>query len=962
MQQELQEQPCTPDNSPMSFLENVTEPSNVQEPEYKLVVDELFVKLDGVNKLTLGPFKTISDKKENIIRSFINTFRTHIGLNIYPTARLIYPDKSGRLYYIRDVTLARLLVKMYQIPKESEDYQVLYFWKQSYQKSKRFIADSNNLRDLPLRASRIIANRRAATVIQIPNDGVVSTRRTVSVLELNTKLDDLANAKKSNEQIEILKPLLDCLSIPEVRWLLHILLKKSILVRFESYFQYVWHPDAPNLFHICNNLQKTFNYLIDPLIRLRPDQLNVFPMLPFKPQLSLKLTKNYDKLVQDMQILVPMDANLNSLFESKQLRGKFYIEEKMDGDRMILHKRGKHFQFYSRRLKNYSFLYGENYEIGSLTKYLANAFPDKVDSIVLDGEMVAWDFKRKVILPFGTLKSSAIQESVRQYTTIDQYEQQSTYPFFLVFDVLHVNGMNLTNHPLFFRKNILEKLVNPIPNRLEILPVHVGSTSEYLKNAIKHVVSLRSEGIIVKHVQLKYHLDYRSHQWVKVKPEYLEKFGENLDLVVIGLIPGIKNAYMCGLRDNNQVFQSFCTVANGFTVDDYDKIERLTNNKWIKFSQQTPPAKEILFGTKKPVYWIHPRDTIVLEIKARSIDSTIEKTYAVGTTLHNLYCRSIREDKTIDECISLDEYKHIKAKYSKDVEKTQSTNKKRRLAQDSFVGKPLKKVKNESNLFSNFNFILVSDKVSANGERITREELMQLVIKYGGHVTHSLDDYSKRQTIVITEKDLPSCKIYLEKGLDLIRPNWILECINHEGILPLEPIFIFDTINNWSFSGYVDMYGDSYIIHSIVDQLDGFVKLEPEDLNECRLETIGEWNRAEAELPLIYLFSNISFYVIGVNELLVKVLSDRIERFGGKITPQHNGCSFIVVLDDATDKTPFNGQLLVKINAITHEIGQSLKFDKGTLITKIPSVVTSSFITKCISSNCVVDPDDYKFT
>ncbi|ODV78946.1 DNA ligase IV [Suhomyces tanzawaensis NRRL Y-17324] len=929
----------------MSFLQHVSPPTNLQQPEFRFLVDDLFVKLDGVSKQSLGQFRTVSQKKEHIIRSFISSFRTHIGNDIYPAARLIYPDKSGRLYYIRDITLARLVVKMYQIPKNSEDYQVLYYWKQSYHKAKRFSADSNNLRDLPLRASRVIANRRPVTAVE--------GTKTYTVSRMNQLLDELADAKKAADQAAILKPLLDSLTIPEVRWLLHILLKKSILVRFESYFQYVWHPDAPSLFNICNNLQKTFNYLTDPEVRLSPAELTVFPTLPFKPQLSMKLTKNYEKLVQDMASAVPMDANLQALYDKLELKGKFFIEEKMDGDRMVLHKKGKHFKFYSRRLKDYSFLYGENYEFGSLTKYLPTAFPEKVDSIILDGEMVAWDFRRNVILPFGTLKSSAIQESVRQYTTIDQYEQQSSYPFFLVFDVLHINGINLTNHPLFFRKDLLAKLINPIPNRLEILPAKLGATVQDLKTAISEVVSTRSEGILVKHVQLKYLLNHRNTQWVKVKPEYLEKFGENLDLAVIGKIPGIKNSYMCGLKgEEDGVFHSFCTVANGFTIAEYDKIERITNNKWVNYKDRPPPSSLIQFGTKKPVVWINPKDSVVLEIKARSIDSTEEKTYSVGTTLHNLYCRSIREDKTYEDSITIEEYHQIKERYTSDINKEQVANRKRRLQLDSFeqMKKP-KEVEVESALFKPFNFIILSDSVDVHGIRTSKEQLSVLVKKHGGEVIQSLNSRSARPTIVITEKELPSSDMYFKKGLDLIRPRWIFECIEKNWIVPLEPVFI--TKSESHFSSKVDRFGDSYINHVEICTLGGFGEIKLKALDEYRELFIDELVTEELEVPLRYLFHNIKFYVLAPTSTHKRFLQDRIELYGGQTTPKYSECSFIVV--EGTDEET-RGQ----VDQISHDIAKNLHFTE-TSMEKIPSIVTSRFVDECIERNVLVDGDDFKY-
>ncbi|KAK6198133.1 DNA ligase IV [Scheffersomyces amazonensis] len=942
--------------SSASFLDNVpSPPTNAQEPTFKFIVDELFVKLDGANnRQNLGNFSNVSEKKIFIIESFINSFKTHIGLDIFPASKLIFPDKSGRLYFIKDVSLARLIIKMYNIPKESEDYQVLFHWKHAFQTTKRFTADVNNLRDLPLRVSRIISNRREGT-FQQRND------HAFTVAEINAKLDILNDdAKKSQEQIDVLKPVLDNLSIPEVRWLLHILLKKSILVRFENVFMDVWHPDASSLFRVCNSLQKTFNLLIDSQFRLSPQQLTLQPMYKFRPQLSFKLLKDYKHLINDMAITIPMDEKLQSQFEAMNLKkGSFYIEEKMDGDRMVLHKKGKFFKFYSRRLKDYSFLYGENYEFGSLTKYLHDCFPAKVDSIILDGEMVAWDFKRNVILPFGTLKSSAIQESVRQYTTIDQYEQQSSYPFFLVFDILHINGVNLTNHPLFFRKNILKQIINPVPNRLEVLPFQIGSTTDDIKQAIKEVISVRSEGVMVKHVQSKYFAGERNPHWIKIKPEYLEKFGENLDLTIIGKIPGVKNAYMCGLKNTeDQAFYSFCTVGNGFTNVEYDKIERITHGKWVPYtSKSLPPESVLKFGTKKPIEWIHPRDSLVLEIKARAIDNTSESTYAAGSTLHNLFCRSIREDKTIHDCSTLEEYQKIKAHYTKDTEKSQYANRKKRLQKDSFEFNKPKQVKVESNLFSHFNFIIASDKVSSNGDRITRDELITVVKKYGGTIVQGVDKLATKDLIIITEKDLPSCKSYFEKGLDLIRPNWIFECINRGMIVPLEPMFVFQTSNSAIYSDKQDQYGDSFVIHTkSISDLDSklFKKLNDDEMLVYRYDLKQDLSELGLESPKWYLFEGINYYF--VNSDYDAMLKDRIERYGGTVVDDFLNCSFIV-----TTSTNERAETLTKVNAITKQISENVEFQDDKLITRIPSVVTEQFITECIKHNTLVDADDYKF-
>lgn len=118
-----------------------------------------------------------------------------------------------------------------------------------------------------------------------------------------------------------------------------------------------------------------------------------------------------------------------------------------------------------------------------------------------------------------------------------------------------------------------------------------------------------------------------------------------------------------------------------------------------------PPELLIKFGTKLPTYWIHPKDSLVLEIRARSIDARKEKTYAVGTTLHCNHCRKIRDDKSIDECITLENYLEMKANYLNDLSHAQNALGKKRGLSDSFnEGPSLKKTKSSLIYLKGLNF------------------------------------------------------------------------------------------------------------------------------------------------------------------------------------------------------------------------------------------------------------------
>lgn len=944
----------------MFDLAELGEPKNAQDPTFTFLVTLLFSKFDGTRKDNLGRFPSVMSKKIWIIEQFIDDFKLHIGEDMFPSSRLIFPSKSRRKFFIRDVTLARIIIKVFNIPKNSPDYLELYHWKHNYHEKKQYRRDQRQVRNLPSIIARIISNRRL-TVVNDDNtsDGVKpllypkQRESEYTVTQINQLLDNLETCSGQTEQIEILKPYLYEMSIEEIRWLLTIILRQPILHHFITAFFNKWHPQAMLLFRICNDLKITFHTLYNSSVTLSTEDLLLHPMYPFLPQLSHKLTVNYNALCIKMHKNYDMPPKLQNIFDQQGVKEKFYIEEKMDGDRMLLHYKNGQFKFYLRRLKDYTLLYGENYEIGSLTKNLVGFVKPNVDSIVLDGEMVAWDYKREIILPFGTLKSAAIQEAVKQFTTTDQYDQQSSYPFFLAFDILHINGHDLCSSPLFYRRYLLNNLIVPKPHRLEILPAHLGGTPDDIRQAIREVISKQGEGVMIKHVQLKYHIETRSDNWIKVKPEYLEQFGENLDLVVIGKEPQIKPTYACGLLDTETgIFKSFCSVANGFTDKEFSLIDQLTHGKWHKFNKDPPPNDVLEFGTRKPNFWINPKESIVLEIKARSINLSPTSLYAVGTTLHNLWCRSIREDKSIDDCITLQDYLEVKEHYSKVFSKAQTVNRKRRGLGEQLSFEESRerrrKINVESKLFSKFCFIVLSDKFDEiTGERTSVGSLCDLIKRFGGLLVQLPPTPTKllerhQQLIVITERLTPNGSIYVNSGIDLILPKWIFECIYRDSIIPLEDEFIFQSCNNHDFSDKTDLWGDSWIVPSNIEMLE-VPKMELAVEETETKEFINDLAIQESDQPMAFLFQGIKFLILANDEY--GFLEDRVKRFGGNIVDNWPSASYII-----SDVRPLE---------VLGEVAHNLQWTENDL-TFIPNTVTPAFVDECIKYNYLADATDFK--
>ena len=65
---------------------------------------------------------------------------------------------------------------------------------------------------------------------------------------------------------------------------------------------------------------------------------------------------------------------------------------------------------------------------------------------------------------------------------------------------------------------------------------------------------LRGEGLVVKNIDCTYRTNSRDADWVKVKPEYSDQMGENMDLLVMGGWwgkggrTGKISSLLCGLR------------------------------------------------------------------------------------------------------------------------------------------------------------------------------------------------------------------------------------------------------------------------------------------------------------------------------------------------------------------------------------------------------------------------------
>ncbi|CAI4052902.1 hypothetical protein SUVZ_15G1560 [Saccharomyces uvarum] len=941
-----------------SALQIIPEPHNfAPSPDFRWLCEELFAKVEEVRiNGTAGTGKSVSFRYYEIISNFTELWRKTVGNNIYPALILALPYRDRRIYNIKDYVLIRTVCSYLKLPKNSPTEQRLKDWKQRVGKG----------RGLSSLLVEEISKRRTE-----------STRKLITIDNINDYLDELSKEMNASgrgfKNLVKAKPFLHCLenmTFVELKYFFDIVLKNRVIGGQEHKLLNCWHPDAQDYLSVVSDLRVVTSKLYDPGVRLKNDDLSIKVGFAFAPQLAKKVNLPYEKICH-------------------ALRNDFFVEEKMDGERIQVHymNYGKSIKFYSRRGIDCTYLYGVNLLSGTISQYLK--FSDSVKECVLDGEMVTFDAMRKVILPFGLVKGSA-----KEALSFNDINSNDFHPLYMVFDLLYLNGTSLTPLPLYQRKEYLSSILTPSKSVVEIVRYSRCYNAESVKKSLEVAISLGSEGVVLKHYSSCYNVASRNNSWIKVKPEYLEEFGENLDLIIMGRDSGKKDSFMLGLlvvdeQETGKTDQerspeilndssteqratnpkkrvkkvlSFCSIANGISQEEFKEIDRKTRGHWKKTSGLSPPPSILEFGLKLPAEWIEPSESIVLEIKSRSLDNneTNMQKYATNCTLYGGYCRRIRYDKDWTECYTLDdlrENRRTKSNPSHQIEnlQLQLVPKKRKRALVSNPFHQSREQKPISGIFAGLFFYVLSDYInSVTGVRITRAELDDDIVKHGGKLIHNV--ILKRHFIgevrLIGFKITRECRALIDRGYDILHPRWIMDCTAYKKLLPIEPSYCFSVSEKLRAVARrrVDCFGDSFENDISESKLSSLQKSQPNLLSTRQAD-----KSFELQIIPLFLFSNRIVYIprskIGPKD--EKLLEMKIRLFGGKITDQQSLCNLIII--PHTDPI-WRKDCLEKVHI---QIKEQVKASNLDTVPRIPRIVAPEWVDHSISENCQVPEEDF---
>jgi bifunctional non-homologous end joining protein LigD len=250
---------------------------------------------------------------------------------------------------------------------------------------------------------------------------------------------------------------------------------------------------------------------------------------------------------------------------------------------------------------------------------LAAAFADlPCESAVIDGEVV-------VLNDAGVSSFAALQAALS--------EGRRENMVYYAFDLLHLDGEDLTGEPLVARKERLTALIEGAdPARLRYSE-HFAEPGEIM---LAHACRMGLEGVISKRLDAPYHSGRRG-DWIKAKCTRSQEF------VIAGYVPSKAHSGRIGslvvAYHEDGALKHAGRVGTGYTGTVATALKRRLDG--LRAERSPFPGKE---GRQRDVVWVEPE--LACEVEYR--------TWTADGLLRQAAFKGLREDKPADEIVRED--------------------------------------------------------------------------------------------------------------------------------------------------------------------------------------------------------------------------------------------------------------------------------------------------------------------
>jgi len=340
-----------------------------------------------------------------------------------------------------------------------------------------------------------------------------------------------------------------------------------------------------------------------------------------------KFINSFEKGEFKIEVFNPIPMMLaqkvDSIDEIYDVLKNFSLEYKYDGVRVQIHKRRDEVKIFSRNLLDLT----ENLE--DLTDKVKENF-NEFNEIILEGELLGFT-------EYG--KNLSFQDLMSVIFRKEKFKKINLNVF--LFDILYLNGEDLTNFPLYKRVEILDRVKRDFNRTKYLIPKDKVEAQKFYENSLKEGY----EGVMAKDLNGIYQSGRRGKLWLKLKKV------ETLDLVILKAFWGY------GRRVNwLSDYMLYCLSKDKRKFLPLGKtFKGLSDKEFVEITKRLLEIKE-----KEIDGGILVKPKIVVEVGFEDIQKSIK--YESGYALRFARILRFREDKT---CFDINTIEDIEEIYNK---------------------------------------------------------------------------------------------------------------------------------------------------------------------------------------------------------------------------------------------------------------------------------------------------------
>lgn len=343
---------------------------------------------------------------------------------------------------------------------------------------------------------------------------------------------------------------------------------------------------------------------------------------------GLEGTEDID-IVPLRPLKVMLAPKVNSVKEGFEALGKpAAFELKLDGFRMLIHRKGNVIKLFTRRLDEVS------HQFPDVIKVVKEHI--KSDEYIIDAEVIGIDPKTKQVRPF-----QEISQRIKRKYDIEQLEKD--LPVVVCpFDVIYLDGKSCISTPFNERRHILVRIVKEQKHKIELVEQLVTDDEKKAQKFYDDALKNGYEGVMIKMLSAPYKPGARVGYMVKLKPVM-----ESLDLTIV------EAEYGTGKRAG--WFSSFTLACLDKKTNTFKEIGKVgtgikeKSEEGVSFDDLTKMLKKHIVSEEGRLAKIKP--SVVIEIDYQEIQKS--PSYSSGYALRFPRLKRLRDDKGPYQCSEL---------------------------------------------------------------------------------------------------------------------------------------------------------------------------------------------------------------------------------------------------------------------------------------------------------------------